>query len=160
MTREIVLANGRDAALLDDADFDFVASAGRWCVLRTRNVKYAVASGPRARRNQLMHRLIMAPANGLVVDHINHDGLDNRRANLRVCTRSQNSCNRRKADGLTSQYLGVSRAPSGGWLVSCGQEYLGTFYDEIDAARAYDAVALAKYGEFSTLNFAPETTAA
>lgn len=105
----------------------------------------------------LLHRLIMKPARGLTVDHVNRDRLDNRRENLRVCTYGQNNAYIAKRDGLTSIYKGVHRSHNGKWdanIRSDGKSvYLGRFANERDAARAFDRAALVKWGEYAALNF-------
>jgi hypothetical protein len=104
-----------------------------------------------------MHRLIMNPPEGVFVDHINGDGLDNRRENLRLVTRQQNMANSRKRHVGQSKYKGVSRARnSPKWraciVVNKKQIHLGTFDDELDAARAYDLKAVELYGEHAFTN--------
>ena len=103
-----------------------------------------------------MHREIMNAPPGYMVDHINHDTLDNRRENLRLCTYAENARNRRKTRG-TSQYKGVYRP----WNDSCWWAsikvnrrtiHLGWFTAERDAARAYNAAALKYHGTFACLN--------
>ncbi len=105
-----------------------------------------------------MHRLITDAPKGLFVDHINHNGLDNRKKNLRLCTRTQNARNRLPRRGGFSKYKGVS------WntkrkvfiaAISVGgkKQYLGYFDDQIKAAKAYDKKAKELFGEFAYLNF-------
>lgn len=94
----------------------------------------------------------------MVCDHVNHDGLDDCKANLRNCTIAQNNANRRSAAGASSKYIGVSRDKRRNkWVAHIkihGEEkYLGSFDVEEDAARAYDAAAWAAHGPFANLNF-------
>lgn len=89
------------------------------------------------------------------------DGLDNRRCNLRIVTRSQNHMNRRKALGFTSGFKGVFWVKRvGKWGASIGINYkdihLGYFSSEIDAAHAYDKAAYENYGDFAILNLKGE----
>ena len=107
----------------------------------------------------MMHREILNVPDGLLVDHINHNTLDNRRANLRPATKQQNSWNQRKKRGnYTSRYKGVHFNKSmnrwGARLVYNGKDIpIGYFDDEKSAARAYDAKASELFGEFATPNF-------
>lgn len=121
---------------------------------------YAVASPTDRRSNILMHRLIMQAAPGQKTDHINGDGLDNRRVNLRACSAAENARNRRKpTDGSTSSlYKGVARNTARKkWVayikLDGDQRHLGYFSSETDAAVAYDAAAKELFGDFAFLNF-------
>lgn len=90
-----------------------------------------------------------------LVDHINHDGLDNRRSNLRPATTKQNVRNSRSRPG-SSQYKGVDLFRGVKWRatirVDGKKKHLGLFVDEKDAARAYNKAALELFGEFACLN--------
>jgi len=108
-------------------------------------------------KNQIhMHReIINAPAD-LQVDHINGNGLDNRRENLRLCTNAENARNRRLSKNNTTGYKGVDLdANRYRAQIRVGQKfvYLGRFDDPIEAAKAYDAAAREHYGEFARTNF-------
>jgi len=98
-------------------------------------------------------------ADGLYVDHINHNGLDNRKANLRPATRAQNNYNRQRQRNKTStEYKGISwRKDRKKWVAEIRVDYkgicLGYFDDEIGAARAYDSAARIFQGEYAELNF-------
>jgi hypothetical protein len=105
-----------------------------------------------------MHRQIMSAPEGMDVDHINHDTLDNRRSNLRLCLRGENNGNSRKRGKFSSRYKGVSRKKTERlWRASIQQGprnvHLGRFESEEEAARVYDAAALEYFGEFALLNF-------
>jgi hypothetical protein len=105
-----------------------------------------------------MHRFICNPPAGLLIDHINCNGLDNRRDNLRPATHSQNNCNRPKRRNTTSRFVGVHFAKKmNKWAAQIkhkeGKKWLGYFDNEIDAAKAFDAAARKYHGEFARLNF-------
>lgn len=91
------------------------------------------------------------------VDHINHDGLDNRRANLRVVDTQRNQANKRPVPGTTSQYKGVCLRENGMWHAQISfnkrKISIGNFREEEDAARAYDRMAKQLFGEYAYLNF-------
>lgn len=142
---------GGGYAIVDDDDFARV-SAYRWRAQKgKRGCLYAVSA-----RAKLMHRLIMDPKVGSFVDHINGDGLDNRRANLRVCTHAQNMANQRKREGTMSRFKGVYITGSGKYgasIESAGKTvHLGTFAEEERAARQYDRAARVFFGNFARTN--------
>lgn len=117
-------------------------------------------SGPYARanlghRHVYMHRFILGAVAGQHVDHINHNRLDNRRSNLRLCTATQNAHHQRKYRGA-SPYKGVHIA-RGRWQATITVDginhYLGTYDDQVEAALAYDNAARRLQGRFAVLNF-------
>lgn len=154
-------------AIVDAEDYAEL-SQFKWCAVRDHRSYYARRSSkqqPDGRRFTIrMHKEILGapPEEGMITDHINGDGLDNRRCNLRFVTHAQNMQNRRDKRG-TSLYRGVS-ASKGKWVaVLCHngvRTRLGTFADEIDAARAWDEAASAAYGEYARLNLPHERVAA
>jgi len=155
-------------AIVDADDYDRL-NKYKWCVSRARHTNYAMrrtkgkrVKGKRVNRKLvLMHRFIMNAPRHLVVDHRNHNGLDNRRENLRLCTRAENSRNRRPFRLNGSKYKGVSWDKERKLFVAsirCNGKYyhLGRFKSEIKAAKAYDKKARELFGEFAYLNFPNE----
>jgi hypothetical protein len=105
-----------------------------------------------------LHRQIMDPPEDRVVDHRFGDTLDNRRQNLRIVTQAENMRNRRKRKNTSSRFIGVSFRKSrhiwdGNIRVNGRKLWLGSFDNEIDAARAYDAAAKKYIGNGIRLNF-------
>jgi hypothetical protein len=108
-----------------------------------------------------MHRQIMQAKPGRIVDHTNHNKLDDTRANLRDCSAHENQRNQRKKRGSFSRYKGVGYSKDRGkWygqIKKMGRDiWLGYFAEEIDAARAYDRKAVELFGRFANLNFPEE----
>ena len=103
-----------------------------------------------------LHRLVLDYYGDMMVDHINHNGLDNRKDNLRICTRSQNGMNSIKKQGF-SKYKGVSFRKNRSFYVVRIQvngirKSLGCFKSEIEAAKAYNLAAIKEFGKFALLN--------
>lgn len=162
-------AAGR-VARIDGGDYDLVMQY-RWFV--TQGVATATRRpwGPYASTNTWingqpgtlrMHVLIMGRP---YIDHIDHDGLNNQRSNLRPATGTENAGNQRPRLSVTSSYKGVSRhSPTGKWqagIQASGRKYhLGYFSSEIEAARTYDTAARELFGEFACTNFQDESTQA
>jgi len=140
-------------AVVDDCDYELVNSHN-WCWMKSRD-----AIGYAARRNlgktQLMHRFILGEDCG-IVDHINHNTLDNRRSNLRSVSGSQNSMN--TSIRANKKFKGVSYVSRGNkrWRAYISfkgkQVCLGMHNTELEAAIAYDKKAIELYGEYARTN--------
>jgi hypothetical protein len=151
---EVKLTQGK-VALIDDEDWELVSKYS-WYAYKNKhgNTFYAATTNSKNFKIR-MHRLIMNTPSGKQVDHINGNGLDNRRVNLRVCTNSQNHMNGQKVHGK-SVYRGVCKDRK--WwkariCVNRQQINLGLFTDEIEAAKAYDEAASKYFGQFANINF-------
>lgn len=159
--RRIPLTKGQ-YAIVDPEDYERLAQH-KWHASSERRTFYAsrAVRGKDGKYHHLgMHREVLPVAQGLFVDHINHNGWDNRKANLRLATRTQNVRNsvKRTREGWVSQYKGIAwRSKSQLWealiCVNYDHIFLGSFRTEIEAARAYDRAALRYHGEFASLNF-------
>jgi len=145
---------GRYTTIIDAPDLAIVAGVP-WRAKKNPavNTPYVVWNGTQSQRykQQFMHRWLMEPPDDLVVDHINGDGLDNRRANLRICTAEENFLNSRPAVGRL--FKGTSRLGKNRYQAQCRGVYLGSFDTEVAAALAYDRAATEMFGEFARLNF-------
>ena len=156
-------AAGR-VALVDDEDYELVMQY-RWNVLEAirgdrGHGPYAVTNigGRKNRQVLLMHKLLTGYP---MTDHIDHDGLNNQRSNLRPATPLLNQRNKRGNLVGTSQFKGVCWASGEGkWLAQIcihgRRRFLGLFSSEEDAARAYDSAAREAFGEYACLNFPVE----
>ncbi len=170
----VPLSNG-GIALIDRADwfgqFEYHAANGEtyrvrpceqtWWTIR----RYITTRMRQGRRTDIrLHRLIMQAEPNQIIDHINGDRSDNRRSNLRFCTRSQNNQNQFARKG-SCRFKGVHYAGDAHrtkpWRariqLNNNQTLLGYFTTPEAAARRYDQAAVELFGEFANLNF-PEAT--
>lgn len=162
--KEIALTRGY-VAVVDDDDYE-ILSAHRWraSVMKPKRdgsvtvygiCTTTIAKGKEA--TQYLHRLILCAGMGTQVDHINGNGLDNRKNNLRICTCAENNRNRLPSHGGASKFKGVVWSKCWGKWRSTIREngkkrHLGYFANEIDAANAYDVAAMRLFGEFCVTN--------
>jgi hypothetical protein len=162
-TKAVPLTKGY-SAIVDSSDYDRVAqhrwhafvlkrSDGSLLVYAKRNTKLG-----ECKASEYMHREILQPDAGQLVDHIDGNGLNNCRANLRHATRQENARNmHHRPAGQTSAFKGVywyqrgkkwvAQITNGGKAI-----YLGRFVSEVEASAAYDAAAKELYGAFARLN--------
>lgn len=152
MSKEIELSQGYKA-IVDDDLYDEL-NQHNWCVhkMRKNNTMYAT------RLIRIHHMVLGFPPPGYVIDHINGNGLDNRRENLRIITTGQNTTWRAIQRNNTSGFRGVSWNKSKKrWdakiKVNGKAMHLGRFTNKEDAARAYDKAAREHFKEFAKLNF-------
>lgn len=147
----VALSDGT-AVEIDDADQELFSQL-RWHRQPARHTTYVSAT--RNKRTVYLHRFLLGEPS-LFVDHINGDGLDNRRQNLRLATRSENARNSTKRKSM-SRFRGVAfHAASGCWMAQIhlpGGQILAR-YDktEIGAAEKYNSLAIEHFGAFARLN--------
>jgi len=171
--KEIKLNHGY-VALVDDEDFDFL-NQFKWRVRlgRKNESLYAIRWGDKDNGKKpllRMHRVVMNLFDkNLQIDHIDHNGLNNQKGNLRVCTNAENQRNRKPNKNGTSKYKGVCfyvskvKGKNGKiyewsrWLsditINRKSIRIGYFNTEESAAKAYDKAAKKHFGEFANLNF-------
>lgn len=157
----IKISKGKET-IVDDDMFKFLNQWTWHCnpygyAVRTQ---YEIGSGSKNKRTKaiFMHRLIMNTPNDKVIDHINHNPLDNRRSNLRICSRTENQRNMKLISiSNKSGYKGVSWSkPTKSWVaqiqINKKQTNLGRYLDIKEAARAYNKAAIKYFGEFANIN--------
>lgn len=156
--KEIPLTQGK-VALVDAEDYEY-SNQFKWYAMKHGNTYYAVRHIKKEDGKQTlicMHRVIMKTSKGMDTDHINGDGWDNRRDNLRICTRSQNKMNGNIHKDNTSGYKGVFwQKRDKKWMaqiqIDGKLKYLGLFITKEEAALAYNEAAKELFGEFARLN--------
>jgi hypothetical protein len=161
----IKLTKGKESVVSEE-DFEYL-NQWRWC---THSYNYGMRNitlkGGKSQATYI-HRLVMERIlghpipEGMQIDHINGNGLDNRRENLRLATRQQNRMNSRKYRRGDARYKGVLQPKGrGSWIAQIRLNRknirIGLFATEEEAARAYDAKARELFGEFARLNFPDE----
>ena len=160
--KRIKLTQGQ-YALVDDADYTWL-NQHKWYAHKDHSGDfYVMRHSPMIRGKQHlihMHRFILALEKGdkRQGDHINHNTLDNRQSNLRICTNQQNAFNQKSHSNTSSQFKGVywnkNKKKWRTQIVIKGKtKHIGYFDTEEEAAEAYDKAATEEFGEFACLNF-------
>lgn len=150
--KTIPLTQGK-AVLVDEVDFERVSAHKWWPDGK------GYARGRVDGVQLLMHRFILSAQKSEQVDHVNGDGLDNRRSNLRICSARENSRNRKLLSRANrTGYKGVSwdrklEKYEAQIKLNNRSIHLGYYADPTDAARAYDVAARQLFGEFARTNF-------
>ena len=150
--------------LIDDEDWNKVKGY-RWTIDKQKNLYYVTATlyinGNK--ETVRMHRVITGcnKGDGLIVDHINHNTLDNRKTNLRVCDIAENTRNQQKHKNSLNPYKGIKYSKRDKkWIARIQYNkkriYVGCNKDPIEAAKAYDRKAIELHGEFAYTNFPKE----
>jgi len=155
---EIPLTQGK-VAFIDDEDYELV-SQYKWCAVKDGNTYYAATNTSRKnppRKHIKMHRLILGAKKGQLIDHVNFNGLDNRKENIRFATIGENNHRQTNSRGK-SKYFGVCwNKQNNKWVSRIrynGERlYLGYFSNEVEAAKAYDSSAKNLFGVFARCNF-------
>ena len=158
---EITLTQNK-VAFVDDKDFERV-NRFKWYAQNHGNQWYAVRNETyhhkkQRQRKVQMHRFITGISREWWIDHVNGEGLDNRRNNLRPCTNSTNQANRKTSCNKIVEYKGVYfHKKSGKYMVRIQQDgyryFLGEYYSPIFAAEIYDKKAVELFGEYAKTNF-------
>jgi hypothetical protein len=157
--KTIPLSQGK-VALVDDADYQYL-SQWKWSAEQVRQSGkfYAIRHVWKDKKNIRMHRLIMGEPRSVQIDHINGDGLDNRRCNLRTASHADNQRNRGKQRNNQAGFKGVhinKRVVVTRYVATLNLNgkcvHIGTFATPEEAARAYDLAAAKYHGEFACLN--------
>ena len=158
--KEIQLTQGK-VALVDDEDYEYL-NQWKWCLRGTGLGKfYAIRGFSKSKKSNKgsisLHRQLMKPEKGYVIDHLDGNTLNNQKHNLRICTQSQNCSNQKISKSNTSGYKGVIYSqPSNKYYarITFNKKFLhlGSYIDPKDAARAYNEAAIKYHGEFANLN--------
>ena len=169
-TRELIIkskTHGVHTILYDDGDADKIEPYS-WLIMKGHSTYYAKRSLPRrtdgSRPTPLsLHRELIRCPKGMMVDHVNGNGLDNRRENLRICTMSQNMMNRDKTNQNSTGFKGVYKTgdsklnPYSAKIQKDKKVYsLGHYKTAEEAARVRDRKAIELHGKFAYTNFPKE----
>lgn len=153
--KKIHLANNKGIALVDDEDYEMLIKY-KWHLSINKYASTNIKINNEWKQKS-MHRLIMKEPIGLQIDHINHDGLNNQKNNLRIVINSQNQMNKQKRENCSSKFKGVYwhkgiKKWTSSICVNKKRSHLGYFKNEEEAAIAYNKKANEFFGEYAYLN--------
>lgn len=147
----------RDYFVIDNEDFNKIKNY-KWRLYydKNKNLKYVLTTD-KNKKTLFLHRYIMNCPNNMIIDHKNHNGLDNQKNNLRICNYINNNRNKKKCKNSTSKYKGVYwNKYHKKWEVSIKnkneKKFLGYFNNEKEAAKKYNNYAILHYNEYAYLN--------
>lgn len=161
--KHLPLTKGK-VAQVDDEDYYWL-SQWNWFAVEINNIWYAKRSKKKGvlRSGEsfeiYLHRVVTRCTNkNMTVDHKDHDGLNNQKSNLRICTKAENNRSIRSRKNSSSIYLGVSWDKARNkwqvqYMFNGKKVFMKRYTNEIEAAKAYDTIALQYAGEFANLNF-------
>lgn len=145
------------SSIVDTEDYDLLIKH-KWCVNINKNHKIKYAQSIIRDKFMSMHRLIMNPPKSILVDHINGNGLDNRKCNLRLCSSMENQRNAKIRKNKISKYKGVDwHVCSNKWRarITINKKLIeiGYYKNEKEAAKAYDTASIKYFASFAKGNF-------
>jgi len=161
--KRIELTRGK-YALIDNEQYDLI-SLFRWCYVPACRGYAVVKLYICGKQYQIyMHRLVMNAIEGVSVDHIDGNGLNNQKSNLRICTHQENIMNQKKQENRASIYKGVSfHGQNKNWYayikINQKKKHIGCYDTEEEAAEAYNKEAVKLFGRFANLNVIDEPPA-
>lgn len=158
--------HGEKEVLIDDSDF-FKVSQLKWHLLYDKCINgfYIITTlyTDNKKRTVYLHRFVMGCPKDKIIDHINHNTLDNRRCNLRICTKLENNKNVSiRKNKITSKLKGIYfKKADNKYVAQIGYNknkiHIGYFKTEKEAYEAYNNKALELFGEYANLNIIEET---
>lgn len=145
----LIVENRPDDVVLIDSNVVEKVCVHKWYVTKRSYVRTTLPKGPKVE----LHRFLMEEPEGVTVDHIDRNRLNNTMQNLRIVTRADNSKNKSLSDSHTSQYRGVQQKGNGKYIARVANVYVGSFDSEITAAMEHDRYVINKGHHMIELNF-------